>query len=90
MPGYYVHLAATNPKARRNNSFVKGIIMPDLLKAYVRKYGLVKTKKKYNEFATILRQHNVSSHENAFDKLVNIKLLLILLWVKGFIDFSLR
>ena len=28
--------------------------------------------KKYNEFATILRQHNVSGHENAFDKLVNL------------------
>lgn len=29
-------------------------------------------KKKYNEFAVILRQHNVGSHENAFDKLVNL------------------
>lgn len=29
-------------------------------------------QKKYNEFATILRQHNVSGHENAFDKLVNL------------------
>lgn len=29
-------------------------------------------KKKYNEFAIILRQHNVGSHENAFDKLVNL------------------
>ena len=29
-------------------------------------------KKKYNEFARILRQHNVGSHENAFDKLVNL------------------
>ena len=27
---------------------------------------------KYHEFATILRQHNVSGHENAFDKLVNL------------------
>jgi type I restriction-modification system DNA methylase subunit len=27
---------------------------------------------KYNEFATILRQHNVSGRENAFDKLVNL------------------
>ncbi len=29
-------------------------------------------QKKYNEFATILRKHNVSGHENAFDKLVNL------------------
>lgn len=35
------------------------------------------SQKKYNEFATILRQHNVSSHENAFDKLVNIFLAKI-------------
>lgn len=35
------------------------------------------TQKKYSEFTTILRQHNVSSHENAFDKLVNIFLAKI-------------
>lgn len=35
------------------------------------------TQKKYNEFATILRQHNVSGHENAFDKLINIFLAKI-------------
>ena len=29
---------------------------------------------KYNEFATILRQHNISGRENAFDKLVNLLL----------------
>ena len=29
-------------------------------------------QKKYHEFATILRQHNVGSHENAFDKLINL------------------
>lgn len=29
-------------------------------------------KKLYNEFALILRQHNVSGKENAFDKLVNL------------------
>lgn len=29
-------------------------------------------QRKYHEFATILRQHNVSGHENAFDKLVNL------------------
>ena len=34
-------------------------------------------QKKYHEFATILRQHNVSWHENAFDKLVNLFLAKI-------------
>ena len=29
-------------------------------------------QRKYHEFATILRQHNVGGHENAFDKLVNL------------------
>ncbi len=29
-------------------------------------------QKKYHEFATILRQHNVSGRENAFDKLINL------------------
>jgi type I restriction-modification system DNA methylase subunit/restriction endonuclease S subunit len=36
-----------------------------------------KIQKKYHEFATILRQHNVSGHENAFDKLVNLFLAKI-------------
>ncbi|AFI04073.1 restriction endonuclease subunit S [Helicobacter cetorum] len=31
-------------------------------------------KSKYHEFATILRQHNVSGRENAFDKLINLLL----------------
>ncbi len=34
-------------------------------------------QKKYNEFATILRQHNVGAMENAFDKLVNLFLAKI-------------
>lgn len=34
-------------------------------------------QKKYHRFATIMRQHNVSGRENAFDKLVNIFLAKI-------------
>jgi len=34
-------------------------------------------QKKYNEFATILRKHNVSGRENAFDRLVNLFLCKI-------------
>ena len=29
-------------------------------------------ERKYNEFAVILRKHTISSHENAFDKLINL------------------
>lgn len=29
-------------------------------------------EKKYNEFTLILRKHTISSHENAFDKLINL------------------
>lgn len=34
--------------------------------------------RKYNDFAVILRKHTVSSHENAFDKLVNLFLAKII------------
>lgn len=34
-------------------------------------------QRKYNEFATIMRQHNVGSREKAFDKLVNLFLAKI-------------
>lgn len=34
-------------------------------------------QKKYHQFATIMRQHNVGSHENSFDKLVNLFLAKI-------------
>lgn len=34
-------------------------------------------QKKYHEYATIMRQHNVSGRENAFDKLVNLFLAKI-------------
>ncbi len=39
--------------------------------------GKDETRSKYNEFATILRQHNIAGHENAFDKLVNLFLAKI-------------
>lgn len=34
-------------------------------------------QKKYNQFATVMRQYNVSGRENAFDKLVNLFLVKI-------------
>uniref|UniRef100_UPI00147002FB N-6 DNA methylase n=1 Tax=Campylobacter curvus TaxID=200 RepID=UPI00147002FB len=38
---------------------------------------------KYNKFATILRKHNISSKENAFDKLVNLFLCKIVDEIKN-------
>ena len=38
----------------------------------------VSMQKKYNEYATILRKYNVSSKENAFDKLINLFLAKII------------
>lgn len=53
MPGYYVHLAASNQNARKNRSFVFGVEMPDLLKSYFKLYGLDNTRKKYNSIKTL-------------------------------------
>lgn len=60
----------------------KGLFEPDIApyKPGKTKYSIAdlveidhgSMQKKYHEFATILRQHNVSGHENAFDKLVNL------------------
>lgn len=36
------------------------------------KIDIYSLNKKYNNFAEILRKHTVSSHENAFDKLINL------------------
>ena len=52
MPGYYVHLAASNPLTRKNRSFVCGIEIPDLLKTYYSSYGLSMTREKYNHIKT--------------------------------------
>ncbi|NEW84055.1 MAG: N-6 DNA methylase, partial [Mariniphaga sp.] len=64
-----------------------GIFEPDIAAYHVgrQKYSITDLQevdndaiqKKYHEFATILRQHNVSGRENAFDKLVNLFLAKI-------------
>lgn len=43
---------------------------------------------KYHEFATIMRQHNVSGRENAFDKLVNLFLCKIVDEAKNPLDLK--
>ena len=66
----------------------KGIFEPDIQPYHIGKLkyttadlNTVRNDKdiqsKYHEFATILRQHNVSGRENAFDKLVNLFLCKI-------------
>lgn len=65
----------------------KGIFEDDILpyKIGKQKYsiddlqeiGSKDIQSKYHEFATIMRQHNVSGRENAFDKLVNLFLCKI-------------
>lgn len=35
MPGYYIHLAAVNPKAAANRSFICGVEAPDILKKHL-------------------------------------------------------
>lgn len=52
MPGYYVHLAGSNPKARNNRSFTIGVETPDLLKEYLNLYGLAGAREKYNTIKT--------------------------------------
>lgn len=52
MPGYYVHLAASNKTLRKNRSFVCGVEIPDLLKYYVKTYTLAEAKKKYDKIKT--------------------------------------
>jgi type I restriction enzyme M protein len=65
----------------------KGIFEDDILPYEISKQkysindlfevGSKDIQSKYHEFATIMRQHNVSGRENAFDKLVNLFLCKI-------------
>lgn len=70
MPGYYVHLAASNQKTRQNRSFVCGVETPDLLKKYLKLYGLDGSREKYNSIKTVEMpdfsyfELRVQQHEN--------------------------
>ncbi len=70
-----------NLEAEETGIFEEAVSPYEINKVYslmdLKNIGFEDTQKKYNEFATILRQHNVSGHENAFDKLVNIFLAKI-------------
>lgn len=52
MPGYYIHLAASNKLARKNRSFICGVEMPDLLKHYSKLYKLDDIRQKYDDIKT--------------------------------------
>lgn len=75
-------LFATWKETYQQDSSTRGLFEPDIAVYEIgkNKYSIAdlveidseSMQKKYNEFATILRQHNVSGHENAFDKLVNL------------------
>lgn len=77
----YVWKSIYNQEYDESGIFEDGIQVYDIKKENkledLKTISFEDTQKKYNEFATILRQHNVSSHENAFDKLVNILLAKI-------------
>ena len=54
MPGYYIHLAACNEKASMDRSFIIGVETPDLLKQYVKLFGIKGAKEKYDLLKTDL------------------------------------
>ena len=78
---YKVWKEIYNREYEENGIFEDHVLPYEINKIYsiedLYKIGFEDTQKKYNEFATILRQHNVSGHENAFDRLINIFLAKI-------------
>lgn len=78
---YRVWKDVYNLEYEETGIFEENIVPYEINKVYslkdLKSIGFEDTQKKYNEFATILRQHNVSGHENAFDKLINIFLAKI-------------
>lgn len=48
MPGYYLHLVACTPHALENRNFLHGVEAPDILKKYLKVYGIDGVRDKYN------------------------------------------
>lgn len=69
MPGYYVHLAACKPEARKSISFVHGVEAPDILKKYFKLYGISGAKSKYNN---LLKTTNMPDFQK-FEKRIQQK-----------------
>ena len=80
-------IVATWKETYQSDYTTRGLFEPDIQPYFIGKknYSLEDLdtisssdiQGKYNEFATIMRQHNVSGRENAFDKLVNLFLCKI-------------
>ncbi|WP_218612978.1 type I restriction enzyme HsdR N-terminal domain-containing protein [Psychrobacter sp. Cmf 22.2] len=80
-------IVATWKETYQSDYTTRGLFEPDIQPYFIGKknYSLddlvtissSDIQGKYNEFATIMRQHNVSGRENAFDKLVNLFLCKI-------------
>lgn len=80
-------IVATWKETYQSDYTTRGLFEPDIQPYFIGKknYSLEDLETisssdiqgKYNEFATIMRQHNVSGRENAFDKLVNLFLCKI-------------
>ena len=52
MPGYLLHYAAVKPELLKNRSFMLGVEAPDILKKYIRIYGIDGARCKYNWLKT--------------------------------------
>lgn len=48
MPGYMIHLSVCNEEVRGNRAFILGVEAPDLLKKYLKQYGIEGVEEKYN------------------------------------------
>lgn len=48
MPGYMIHLGVCSDDVRENRAFILGVEAPDLLKKYLKQYGIEGVEEKYN------------------------------------------
>ena len=48
MPGYMIHLSVCNEEVRGDRAFILGVEAPDLLKKYLKQYGIEGVEEKYN------------------------------------------
>lgn len=48
MPGYMIHLGVCNDIVRENRAFILGVEAPDILKTYLKKFGIAGVEEKYD------------------------------------------
>lgn len=66
MPGYYVHLSSCRPETRKNLSFIRGVEAPDILKKYLKLYGLSGAREKYN---SVLKTEDMPDFKKLEDRI---------------------